>query len=218
MKTISVKQHFDEDIKRIWTSDVYKDQEHLKPLIERGYWLQDKMPLNALLFVGINPSFSGEEIFPDRYYDLEQESNFYLKYHKPFEVIAKQTNEIWTHHDLLFFRETKQMKPQGDVTIQFFKDQLAISEKIIRLAKPKMIIVTNATARDYMQGKGGLLTMNFEFEFSSELGTYVFTGNEDLNGTPVFFTSMLSGQRALDIGSRERLIWHIQFVLKNIAR
>jgi hypothetical protein len=35
-----------------------------------------------------------------------------------------------------------------------------------------------------------------------------------MNQTSVFFTSMLSGQRALDIGSRERLIWHLAKVLK----
>jgi len=38
-----------------------------------------------------------------------------------------------------------------------------------------------------------------------------------LKNVPIFFTSMLTGQRALDNGSFERLIWHINFVLGKIS-
>ena len=52
----------------------------------------------------------------------------------------------------------------------------------------------------------------FKTKFSKDIGTHVITeGN--LKNTPVFFTSMLSGQRAMDVGSRERLEWHINFIL-----
>lgn len=53
----------------------------------------------------------------------------------------------------------------------------------------------------------------WNFEFCTELGTHKIIRHKTLNGTPVFFTSMLSGQRALDNGSKERLIWHIGKIL-----
>jgi len=58
--------------------------------------------------------------------------------------------------------------------------------------------------------------MDFGFEFDDEIGTYRIIKNDKLKHTPVFFTSMLTGQRALDLGSYERLIWHILFVLKKL--
>lgn len=54
--------------------------------------------------------------------------------------------------------------------------------------------------------------MNFAFKFDNNIGTHIITEPEILASVPVFFTSMLSGQRALDIGSFERLKWHINKV------
>jgi hypothetical protein len=34
-----------------------------------------------------------------------------------------------------------------------------------------------------------------------------------LKRTPIFFTGRLSGQRALDLGSRKRLLWHVKKIL-----
>ena len=53
-----------------------------------------------------------------------------------------------------------------------------------------------------------------KFEFDKTIGTYVVNEPKELKGTKIFFTSMLSGQRALDLGTRERLVWHIAEVLK----
>ena len=58
--------------------------------------------------------------------------------------------------------------------------------------------------------------MGFDFVFDEKLGTHKIVNNSDLDNTPVFFTSMLTGQRALDKGSFERLNWHINFVLNQI--
>jgi hypothetical protein len=55
--------------------------------------------------------------------------------------------------------------------------------------------------------------MDFDFEFDENLGTHKIVNNSELENVPVFFTSMLSGQRALDNGSYQRLIWHIKYVL-----
>ena len=43
--------------------------------------------------------------------------------------------------------------------------------------------------------------MGFDFIFDEKLGTHKIVNNSELENTPVFFTSMLTGQRALDNGS-----------------
>ena len=48
--------------------------------------------------------------------------------------------------------------------------------------------------------------------FDDKIGTYKITLNE--KSVPVFFSSMLTGQRALDKGSFERLKWHVKNVIK----
>ena len=56
--------------------------------------------------------------------------------------------------------------------------------------------------------------MGFDFQFDEKLGTHKIINNLELENTPVFFTSMLTGHRAIDNGSFERLKWHINFILK----
>jgi hypothetical protein len=94
---------------------------------------------------------------------------------------------------------------------EFFKKQLAISKDIIEEAIPRIVVVNNTFARDLMLGTRGEEKL-FEFEFSDVLGTHKIVNNKALGEIPVFFTSMLTGQRALDNGSFERLGWHIKFV------
>ncbi len=43
--------------------------------------------------------------------------------------------------------------------------------------------------------------------------TFSVNGNKDY---PLLLTSMLTGQRALDRGSREMLIWHLKYLLKKL--
>ena len=52
----------------------------------------------------------------------------------------------------------------------------------------------------------------YDFVFNDDIGTYLW------NNTPVFFSSMLSGQRALDIGSMERLKWQVKRALQEIKK
>jgi hypothetical protein len=60
--------------------------------------------------------------------------------------------------------------------------------------------------------------MGLNFKFDEDLGCDVIQASKDtpveLVGTPVFFSSMLSGQRALDRGSWERLAWQMRRVLR----
>jgi hypothetical protein len=62
------------------------------------------------------------------------------------------------------------------------------------------------TAKDHYMG--------FEIVFDSEMGTHKIINQVELENIPIFFTSMLTDQRALDKGSYARLIWHIKYALR----
>ena len=191
---------------------------------------------DCLLFVGINPSFSenglkrlhkGEDIDIHEFYkyppakdeiDIEQHlaleksaSNSYAYYGK-FENLADCLKLDWNHLDLLSVRETNQALIRKTLfdnlrnPLPFAESQLRVSEAILRQSQPVAIVVANAFA-------SGLFKKRFELTFDHEAGCYrLALGNRSV---PVFLTSMLTGQRALDTFSYERLIWHIRFVLEN---
>ena len=56
--------------------------------------------------------------------------------------------------------------------------------------------------------------MGLDFEFDEEFGSHRVKNIKELEHTHFFFSSMLSGQRALDLGSRERLVWQVRRVLE----
>lgn len=170
---------------------------------------------NSILFIGINPS-SGDDQKDYDSYELSQVDNKH-QYFKKMEDIAKFCNISWTHLDLLYFRETNQNtiyeilnKENG---VAYIWEQLQITDKLIRAASAKVIVVSNALAGTFLgKEQDKVLKKNvwlgYDFIFDEILGTYRW------NNIPVFFSGMLSGQRALDKGSYERLRWHIRQSLK----
>jgi len=223
MNEFSTKDYFDNQIKEIWNDEKFKGID----IVKRGYILQDKIIKNSLLFVGINPSFDEDGGIPENignYYNLNQTEDNY-KYFKKFQEISKDVYLEWTHTDLLFVRETNQKNVENIILdnknsgTEFIYKQLLISKQIIEMCEPKIIVVNNTLARRLLgkdKTKNCNEWMNFDFNFDNEIGTYRIIKNDKLENTPVFFTSMLTGQRALDLGSYERLIWHIKFVLKKL--
>ena len=89
---------------------------------------------------------------------------------------------------------------------EFLKEQFIISKEIIKELTPRIIVVGNAYVSRLMQKK-------YNCKFDNEIGTYRI---KDFNNIPIFFSGMFAGQRALDVGSRERLIWHINYVMKKL--
>lgn len=221
MEKFSVKEKFESEITSIWDNHKYENLE----ILRRGFAVQDVVVKNCIMFIGINPSY--DDLLGDRsrtFYNVEHEG-FGHPYFNKFKEITQKVGIQWTHFDLLYLRETKQnfikdlMKmPNG---IDFIFKQLEISKKVIFEAKPKILVISNTMARffsGFEQNEEGTegVWMDFDFEFEEKFGTYKIINNKELNNTPVFFTSMLTGQRAIDKGSFERLKWHIGFVLKQL--
>lgn len=213
-----------------------KTDKHDDLLYDRGFAFQfdEEIRKPDILFLGINPSYID---------NLQNGNNFYVKhevtdypYFKPFKriqesLVEKYSREIeWTHIDLLVFRETNQsfikkklIPKKTHLGNEFIIDQLTIARRILEHIQPKIIVVSNTMAKELLGRNRGKhektqeesgVWMGLNFEFNEATGTDKIINSGKLDGTHVFFTSMLSGQRALDNGSRERLVWHINEVLK----
>ena len=103
----------------------------------------------------------------------------------------------------------------NESTLEFIVKQLEMSKSMLELIKPSIIVVNNSLARTLLGFDRGWL--NYTFEFNDDFGTHIITNKDSLlYGVPVFFTSMLTGQRALDKGSYRRLIWHIKFAINKL--
>lgn len=196
----------------------------------------DELHKDRLVFVGMNPSFSARgfrTILKDtEYADFDMVSFFkwqnissntkliddcikmenyayqnYSQYFgRPIEI-AKKVGLEWQHIDLFLYKETSQssfmnrVRSKGKLN-EFGMDQIKLFEEILVQIEPRCVVVTNATAseilREYIQD---------DLSWDAERGFHWFTrGGKKI---PMFFTSMLSGQRALDRWSYERLVWHI---------
>lgn len=217
---ISIKELYKNEIEKIWNNAKIDNTE----LIDRGYVVHDEIIKNAILFIGINPSYPKKNPAPGNHFVNHDENKKIYKYFTRFKEISDEIQHPWAHLDLLYFRETKQkyiwklLKENngGD----FVYEQLMLSKEMIFKAEPKIIVVSNTLARHFMgfeksedREKG--VWMDFDCSFDNDLGTHRLT-NTELKDTPIFFTSMLTGQRALDNGSFKRLVWHINFVLEKL--
>jgi hypothetical protein len=238
LNEINVKADYEKDVLAIWEKfkehDIFK-----KPEFKYRKYpiLPEIVDKNSLLFIGINPSFRKGSIIKES----EKPIAFYPKklnrkikdipYFEKMKNVAEYCETDWTHLDLFFIRETKQelIENLSYNSIEFINAQLKISFEIIKRANPRLIIVSNALASEFFGKKKETKHLNLDkiwkgtdlyFEkniwnkeptFNSEIGTYQIELNNNL--VPIIFSGMLSGQRALDIGSLERLKWQAKMIL-----
>lgn len=198
---------------------------------------------NVPLFVGLNPSFSikGFKSFVDepnfdpvkfyswrfdlteehigRIIEIELESKQKYSYFVKFREISKyvyDNDSKWEHIDLFLMRETKQknikrliFKNKSNKLNEFAKNQLEIFESIINILNPNLIIVSNVLASKIFIS---YFKNNY---FDEKFGCHVTQFTDDK--IPTFFSSMLTGQRALDNFSFRRLKWHIKKVINEFS-
>lgn len=188
-----------------------------------------------LLFVGINPSYtekSEEESFSEYAYGRETARSYFKPFQEIHEDLKTQLTaeqyRNWTHIDWFVFRETDQelvkklMKDVEGTGTAFLWEQLQIAKERVNRIAPKVMIVSNALAREFTgknrggePGKEWGVWMDYRFDFDEEFGSWRINNVPELKYTHVLFSSMLSGQRALDLGSRERLVWQVKRILRN---
>lgn len=190
-----------------------------------------------ILFIGLNPSFNERSfritlkdtpysnIDPKKDFHWSNRADFNPEIAEKFEVrqkevvpffakfreIAEYTSMNWEHIDLFFYRETSQkhltqlIYPKNKLS-DFGRRQIELSKQLILEAIPKVIVVANAFASRLF--KNEVFKEELKEGIDEEHGYHVLR----LNGRaiPVFLASMLTGQRAMDNYSYERLKWHIK--------
>jgi hypothetical protein len=131
-------------------------------------------------------------------------------YFQKFQEITKITKLKFAHVDLFHCRVTSQKSLAKSLINQplYKKESVTILQKIIDQINPKIIVIENTLTRNILIDEFNLFPKIKDLDVA--IGTPLY------NGKPVFYTSMLTGQRALDLGSYQRLIWHIQHALKLI--
>lgn len=191
-----------------------------------------------LLFIGNNPSFSVKgfrrfltgtnfsHIDPQSFFHWRNRHQFDLEtaiqierlakekyaYFNKFKDISEDTGLKWEHIDLFFFRETKQdnfkrLILDGKNLKSFAIEQLSLSKKLLETINPMIIVVVNAFASDVFK-------KTFGSKFDEKLGYYKTIVNG--RSVPTFLGSMLTGQRAMDRFSYQRLRWHIGITVRHM--
>lgn len=199
---------------------------------------------NGILFIGINPSES-ETGFknicklnsdlnltykehltklsvnnPDYEYiiNFEKKAKSY-NYFSRFKDIAKEINLDWEHIDLFYLKETNQSKfiknigkyfKSKFILNEFAKDQLELSKEIIEFITPEIIVVANSLASRIINNSEIFDIDRSKFDVKGY--DYLILHNKKI---PILFSSMLTGQRALDNETFRRFKWQIKSVLKS---
>ena len=195
----------------------------------------DDFRKGGVLFVGMNPSFNVpvfrgavrgtklEALDPEVFYRWSADTpnnietcveisrrvlTTYQGYFKRMEEISRAAGLPYQHADLFVYRQTSQkdflnlIRDKKRGLNEFALDQLAIFHDIVADVGPDVIVVPNAFA-------SGILRKEWHDSLRFDNGKGFHWLELNGNSIPIFFSSMLSGQRALDTGSYERLRWHI---------
>lgn len=223
----------------IWRSHISSNS-WPEPLLRLWPLQYHPMEPGKLLFVGLNPSHDQRH---DNLYSIniepgaeplsKQQGAVVLrrdkesmglhggKLHKYFSLFSQFEPE-WNHIDLFAIRHTKQddvvsalrLNEDAEFSSSFVREQLELAFDLMIALRPPVVVVVNAFGSTIV--KRHLLRQEPSFAMDDETGFYWAT----LNGrrVPFFFSGMLTGQRAIDTHSRERLIWHVRRALATQAK
>jgi len=187
----------------------------MNPSFSRSGWLTAlrkwngrKIDIDTFFAWGSNSTFNIETAVA-----LEEHTQKTSSYFNGCRLVADILELEWEHQDLFFYRKTKQAdllklildngKPEK--LSEFGLKQYELSKKLIVSAKPKCIVVINATA-------SRILLHAENLEYCQKRGCHLLKIQD--RAIPVLLAGMLTRQRAMDVFSRERLAWHIGQVLE----
>lgn len=183
-----------------------------------------------ILFIGLNPSESGDADLlrvrsphtedlasQDRASQVRRRDERALglhgaKRHRYFRQFHRFSEDgQWNHIDLLAVRHTNQSELSGALSLgsdealsrEFVRKQIEVCFELAAALTPPVVVVVNALAATLVRRHLGAA-----LSFDSEVGHHgAQLGGSDI---PWFFSGMLTGQRAIDNHSLERLVWHVQ--------
>lgn len=136
------------------------------------------------------------------------------KLHRYFRQFPQFMEDgAWNHVDLLAVRHTNQSELSGALALgtqeafasTFVAAQLEVCLELAAALAPPVVVVVNALAATLLKWH---LKAHADLEFDPAGGHH--RGKLGSQVIPWFFSGMLTGQRAIDNHSLERLIWHVR--------
>ena len=106
----------------------------------------------------------------------------------------------------------------------YYKEMFELFLKYLVLSQPEVIIVANAFVCRVLDRDKDLKLDQPQYDHFYKNAKYSLTQNDQFGGytfstegfkAQLFFSSMLSGQRALDNGSKDNLIWMVKNYLRH---
>ncbi len=217
------------DLASLWRETFGSDSQAYAPL---PYTVPTR---DAIVFIGMNPSFSSRgwksllqrvarpDIDPKSFFKWPSPEDFdeqlahklealareHYPFFAPHKALAAALKLKWEHIDLFAYRETDQSKAKSLVVAnesevrltKFGEDQFKLFEEVLALAQPRAVVVVNALASQIYRARR-------KPQFDSSAGHYIDQALTE-RPVPVFFSGMLTGARALDRFSKDRLFWQV---------
>ncbi len=149
-----------------------------------------------------------------------QECNYFKKFIAISKEVTGDENN-WDHIDLFYYRKTSQKefkkvvgfkedKTKNIYFNEFGENQLKLFFSILKTINPKVIVVANSFVSKIINNRFKDIIVK-PSRFEEEGFDRIIINDKEI---PIFFTSMLTGQRAFDNYSYKRLIWHIKQAIK----
>ncbi len=172
--------------------------------------------------------------------ETQERYSYYSKFPE-ISIALHYGIDDWNHIDLLPFRGKNQKDIISDFNLnqpirgwfdggsplnQLLEEVFSIFLGVIEFIHPSIIVIVNGFLSGRIIDLTGSQFLNKEkeepnsingitqFKISTgPLGEKGYRTLKIVNEYPLLLSSMLTQQRALDRGSRERLVWHIQQIL-----
>lgn len=180
---------------------------------------------STLLFVGVNPSGADMSYYKGNANDvlIYHGNSLYYKTMSEFTEACIGNSADYSELDLFGIVQGTQsvIKKDFQENPDYYKEMFELFLKYLVKVQPKVIIVANAFARRILCKEfikdpkfKSFYNTTFSLTDNDQFGGFTFTINEF--STQLYFSSMLSGQHALDKGSRENLAWLVRNYLQNL--
>lgn len=205
-------------------------------------WYYSPKQLNKsadILFVWMNPAWEHKnkkweiiynkiktEVLEEDKADVIKAHDTFFEYSTFFAPFEKMFwhfyNGRWNHIDVFPVRGTNQEEIVIDIeeNKEFFFEQYKIFIELVNILEPKIIVVSNAWASNYLKRIWKWKNDKWELDrgMYDKENWYWITPSEWVfdKQYPLIFTGMLSWQRALDLWSRDILQFHIENILEQL--
>lgn len=210
-----VRHHFNaKDLDSWIDSIILNNKAHNAILHERKYAIENKVAKQAILFLGLNPS-----------YDPQYKHGYYSDYnHAHFKrgrdtidslnIDLKRGDLVFAHHDLFFVRETDHnvVMKMMQADKEFFHKQIELTMSVLSKAQPVLIVAENAELFNLIL-RGNGKEFHYEQTWNEDLGVDFFQFDGWEKPVPIIFTGMLS---VLNNGSYYSLRWHMRHILRSL--